>query len=349
MFSSYRPHVDKKEVLRRVKTVKTALNKQYTRWNKQGGSPTTSDIALNVRSWIDDMEHLSVFSDANSVGFQKAYNSLQEAWDNRDNKMKAIRHVGDALEALKAIPDEMVTSSVTTAERTKSIKSLYGEENARHMIDPNIFGEIQEIRRQISGYRAAKSLSRFPIKDVQRLQNSLREIAARYPSGTELNVLASTASESVNRAFKSDNSVISNRYIEQALNTVDSLLKASNKHYSPEAYSPNLTGESAASVKSLVDELHEMFYGYHFEMPDKFLPKAVSATKRVVKSLQGYDDPRSRRIADGILNALEVAAGNSKNTAVKSGGLNSWKYEPIAIPFNDALNLVDTLEKQLNK
>lgn len=330
----------------KVKQLTRVMSDTHKRW--AAGSPPISDIANALKQWIGDIERLSYYSESNTQAWNAAKAAISDAWDKRVERKDAVRFVGDAVAALKALPAELEQPLEQGAYARRTTKSLFGNVAAH---SPSLFNELYNIRRQLAAYAQTGALGGLgnstKSMGIKGLAAGLIEIGQRYEQQTPMYQYATQAAGYLNRAVKLGRPEAVKRYLEEALNAVDNLGATIDRNNAPDGYKPDFDKVSAASVKSLVDSAKAVSFSCAFEAPDVIIAEMTKRVNRVASTIKSYDDQRAARLVLNTQTALQAAKDKLPASRVKTLGQQSWDYPPLQEAFNVALLHLDTLEQHL--
>lgn len=329
------------QLKRLIKSIESADKK----WSRPDRKPTLVDLSEAIRTWRSDLERLGAFDAIHGVAYHAAQSAVMKAWNDRDNRDKAMAQVKTMVVSLKGIEGEMKAPEYRTLQERRAQKSLYGEFVAGYAGDPNDFGDLYQIRRQIAGFQAADG--DFDPVILSRVKADLRAISQQYEPGTEVRHFADTAISALVQVDRVTPRAVKSM-INQAAVAVDDMGHAISKKVAPTGYKAEITDMTAGDqLVPAIEKLQTTLYGYHFENPSTFLPRALREAKRVKAVVAEFFDPRANRIAGEIEDSLIAAAEASKDSAVKSMAYRGWEFQEVSAPFNVALNNIDMLDRHV--
>lgn len=321
-----------------------SISKALRNWKSPGGEPSVPDLAESVRGWKDDLERLSIHDDLNSKSFQTAHRKMAKAWAHRDSREDAIEALDEAVNALEDVPAEMSVPEPMKSYQIRNIRSLYGEEIGRYGYEPNVFGDIYEIHRQLEGFETAPSSRHVDYTNVVRVKSSLQEVTDRYPQGSPLNTLGQRAIKSISMAQAAMNRPAHmRRFFSNAASLVSDMGAQADVYHSPVSYKAQLQHGADDAVEA-IEDMQDLMYSQAFYSPQEFVSKAVKAIARVQAAIAPYYDPKATRLANSIRDNLEVAQDNLRDARIKSIGHGAWQHDAVAQPFNEAMNRLGALE-----
>lgn len=329
-----------------VKRLVRTMEQSYKRWSRPDGSPTISDVAENVKSWMNDINRLGAYTEINGPSYSKAVDGISNAWNHRDNSKKAIGSVKDVITALKNIAGEMQTPEYKTARENRTTKSLFGDFASRYASDPNLFSEIYSVRRMLTGFQSMKSVDMVDPIALRDGADKMMEIASRYDKGLPIHNLTFNASKYMSAASRDTNPRRLKSCLDAAIKMIDMAGQVIEEMYSPKGYKSEMKGSAADDVLKSVDAVQTLMYGYSFKSPHEFLPGAIKSVRNLIATMSNYYDPKALRMANAALDYLNTAYKGS--AATKSIHLNGWQYSDVANPFNAALNTIDALARHVS-
>lgn len=316
-------------------------------WGSKGGEPSVPEIAECIRTWQKDIENLAMFSDLNGPAFQATQSAMLRAWNVRDDRKKSIPALKEVLTSIKGVPGELGKPAFVKSYQTRNMKGLVGDFAARYANDPNLFGELFPLRRQIQGFMTTVNGNVDPLT-VNSVKTGIIDIAERYDVTHPIHQNAVKAIEFLNRAADQvDIQGASERSYKAAAQAIDQMGVAAEMDNAPQGYAPELKGYAAKSVHDEVEELQRMFYGYKFTTPQEFLPRAKAQVNTIHSAMRQNYDPKAERIVNTIAQHINDALGNARSVAAKSLGSEGWDADVISIPVNAALDRVDALSRHL--
>ena len=337
----------KTEAQLKLERLTQVMKQTLKTWNSPGGQPTLPDVAASMSAWKGDLQILSYHDETNGPSFQKARAKMEEAWDNRDNRDVAIETVEEALGALEGMPEEMESPEFVKSYRRRNIKSLYGEDIARYDSDPHVFGELYEIRRQVSGFSSASSPDHIDHTNLVRVKSALMDITERYDSMNPINSYGHRAVKSLTMADNSRRQPARMRqYFSNALQALDEMGAHADLHHAPVGYKATLI-DNADEALDAVEAMQDLMYTQPFYSPAEFMPKALKAVEWVIDSVEPFYDPKASRMAQAVKSLLLESNESAGSYRVKSLGFNAWQFDGVSNPFNAAVNKLDALDRHI--
>lgn len=327
-----------------LKRLTRSMAKTLTVWKTKGGEPSLPDMAQAIQGWKDDLERLAVHDDLNSVSFQTANRKMAKAWSNRDTRKVAIEAAEESYEALASVSDEIGAPEPVKSYEVRNRIGLYGDEIGRYAYEPNVFGDLHEISRQIAGFQTAPSPNHIDYTNMLRVKAELREVAERYPYNSPIHHHGSAAVKSLDLAQSARNHPTRMRqYFSQALENVNEMGAAADIYHSPVAYKAQLVHDKEGAEEAIADMEYRM-YSQPFESPEEFISGAIKAANRVIRAIAPYYDPKASRLAQSVKDHLEIAEGTLQDARVKSIGQNVWNYDQFNTYFEEAMNRLSDLD-----
>lgn len=334
----------------RVRKLRNNMKLHVTRWHSGKSQPGLSSMADNLRSWMKEAQSIREIGDVNTPEFQNAVNTLEDAWDERDNPQAIQAHVEDAVESLDVAVEEVETPEATLSEDVGdikfSMKALYGDENVRENVEHYVLKDLFRIKRDLTGLINTRQINHNHRRHIKSLVDDLRQIGATYGSIKSANQYAIIAASSVSNAINQPRAF--RQHIARAIKAIDELATTFNMQYSVKT-KPALTGELAEANLANVQILQDMMFNHNFYTPAEFIPHALKSAINLRDQLSAYNDYKANRLARETVEHLREAYRNSKTNSVKSMPTNTgWQHNGVRQPFDYALNNIDYLFRHMN-
>lgn len=318
-------------------------------WKSIGGEPTLPDVASKIDEWGQDVAALDNFDESITPSFQSAKSAINAAWNNRDNRKKAIESLSGVLKSLKSVPDEIKTFKAPLRRDVRSAKALFGDHASRYLVEPNIvFSELKELKTKVSGLASVYQRTDNIDMNIDAIKSQIGAIAYRYDARQPIHKNLSNAIKSIDFATKSVKLSDFKRQMANATSYLNVATNNANAMYSPDTYKANISTNNSANVVNAIKTLQKTLYSYHFYAPKDFLPEAIRQTKSVIKSLDRYDDYKAKRLAQATLDALMNSYRFANERSVKSLGDSGWAHQGVKDHFDFAMDNLSNLERHLD-
>lgn len=330
-----------------LKRLTKSIRDTLKNWKSRGGEPSIPDMASAIQGWESDAEKLKMYTNLNSVSFQKAMTKLNEAWAERTVRVKAIKAVEECLASLEGIQSEISAPETTKRQHKSTMKSLFGDSIGRYSYDPDVFPELYKIKRHINGFLATQRNDRIDFENVKHVKAMIDSVVTRSEIDTPMYQYAMKASRLLQGAINSrERGYAVKANLSEASIAIDQIGIASERYYSPTGYKSQLSAISASDVALMLDKLEDMVYEKPFNTPIELATKAIKSLNRIVQNLNQYYDPKAKRLAEEARDNF-INAHASAKSSVKTLQTNDWRNQSVITQFESAMSKISELKKHM--
>ena len=335
------------DVLWKVKRLINVMQNSVKQWTKRNNEPTLNDIAESMRTWSSDFAAIAIHTKSNVSSFQNARKTITDAWDNRDNRTKAMENIKLTLKYLKTVEKELADPEFTPSHSKIASKALFGDYASRYSSDPDVFQELWQARRAIEGLRETRH-EFVDSLEVGRVKSMLDGVLERYPYDD--NVMYQHATEVQRHMDVAQRYIDQPRYFYSALKSAAEIVDGMGAHadvaFSPDDYKPEAE-VGKESIKAAMGVVDRLTYAQPFTNPSILLRQAVIKSTELRNEIDTYYDPKALRLADNIVSDFKQALQISSIRRVKSIGMSGWSVGEVREPYHSALTGLSRLQSYI--
>lgn len=328
------------EIKQLTKVIATELH----RWQRR--QPTLKSMYDAAEGWIADINNIAYYGrGVKTAQFYTAVKYLNQAlehdWNdpNPQRIRRGIEHnVTLALESLKNANNHE-RGSFTPIDAVKSAEQLYGDEYAALATSPVVDEDIKIIKTVVGGFVRAGDMADPRL--VREAKDAIEDMSTAYAADNEIQDLAVSAIECLDKAIRSASIVERQHYFEKAQDMVEGLEKAIHKEHNPYQATLDMDDETKADGEDLIDELRNYMYRAASQEPQEFLPKCVHMARQIKAFFSGVKSYRARRKAEDLYNKLVQAENAARITG------EGWYIPEIKNNYDLALSSMSDLEDEV--
>lgn len=302
--------------LEKLKRLQKYMEKRLKGWNVKNSGATLGDLSGATESWSNEIKTLSNYKTLHCKSFQKAKAHFQKAWDNRDDKAKALSELNKASQALASVESEIVTPSKSSHMEKLSAKSLYGDDIGRNSYIPDEYSDLYTLKRYITGFLATKSeIDTRMVKDVK---GDFITFASRYSPDSVLNQYATKAINGLDMIEKGGyNGSFVRSTFNDILSIIDNMAIVADKKLTPNGYKSFINENGKQKINGAMLRLEQVVNERTFLTPKAFAMKTAQCVNAIETGISDYYDPAISRMTKKIRQQAKNVFNLSKN-ATKS-------------------------------
>lgn len=333
----------------RLSSLRTDMAKTLRRWNRHDVYPTLSDISNTVKKWKSDIDTLGVHDDLRSSTYNEAQESVASAYENRDDRNKAMSLARRTYNAIEKLEEELESpDAIATSDRINA-KSMFGASLHYHGVDNRVVETLHPIKRMIDGLVADRSRDITYGSRIKTLVGNINDIGYSYYNVPTLRPTLKRIKSICDRIERLSKSPIKssdeNRLLSNLSKEIDNLAVAFNQYYGVNEL-PQLTPEASESIDARIKAIYDLTTRQPFESPQSLTYKIARQLRDIRNEMVRYDNTPVKTV-DKALSFLEKAYKASSSPSVKSLFIGGWDVKDVQDSYNNAMNEVANLHSEL--
>lgn len=334
----------------KLASLRADVQKTVKRWGRHDVYPTLGDIANSVRKWKTTIDSLGVHDDVRSSTYNEAEENATLAFENRDDRQKALRHINRMLKAVEQLEEELETpESVATVSRVNA-KAMFGAVLNHQGVDDRVIEKLYPIKRTIDGLVADRVRDITYRSRIKSVQEQIYEIGAYYGEVPMMRPTLSRIKSLIDRAVRISAAPVKsndeNRLLATLSSEIDTLAIQFNGYYGVSEL-PEMTEANSYRVKAYISEIDDLITRQPFETPQKLTMEIGRRIKAVQTELRRFNDTTTVRTAQKVLDHLSGAYNASSAPAVKSLSLSGWQVPDVQNNYENAMDEYANLRSEL--
>lgn len=319
-----------------VKTIVGIMSDQLNRWNRHNSLPTYPELANFIEAQRRSLGNIAAQKSMVSPSMIEAVSYIENAWNNRDNRARAVKYLNSALDHLRRVDADFTKTDFVPKYERRTIESISGYSNSSRSIKSVAQDEIDDLKRVIRSYSkgGASACDEYDIADVEaRVRGMEHDYAASHRmKGLFARAISSLSSAKV--SFPDNDQVKS--YLHSALKEVEAIEQQAQIEQEPADLSPVMTPDDTQEALDMIDETNggilSDFNAYDFNPPAETVQKIYRKARDFRNFVKRFDSYTALRMAEDMVDNLSDAAQAAKGMDA------TWKTKAVSAPFQIAWN-----------
>lgn len=318
-----------------VKTIISIMTDKLNRWDRHNSLPTYPELASFIEAQQRSLNNLAAQKSMISPSMVDAVSYIQNAWNNRDNRERAVRYLNHALKSLNGVDADFTQTEFTPKFERRTVAAVGGYNNMSRSIKAVAQDEIEDVKRMVRSYAKGGDAVCDPY-DVADVEARVRGLEHDYATTRRMKGLFARAISSLSSAkasFPDNNQVKS--YLNSALKEIEAIEQQSQMEQEPADIAPVLDVDNTQEALDMIDEnggILSDFNAYDFNAPAETVQKIYRKAKDFRDFVKNFDAYACQRMAQDMVDNLSDAA-----QAARSSGV-TWKTKAVSAPFQIAWN-----------
>lgn len=318
-----------------VKTIISIMTEKLNRWNRHNSMPTYPELAAFIEAQQRSLGNLAAQKSIVSPSMVDAISYIQNAWNNRDNRERAVRYLNNALKSLNNFDYDFIQTEFTPKYMRRTTAAVGGYDNMSRSIKSVAQDELEDVKRVVRSYAKGGNAICSPY-EVADVEARVRGLEHDYASTRRMKGLFSRVISSLSSAKSSfpDNDQVKS-YLNSALKEIEAIEQQAQMEQEPADIAPVLDVDNTQEALDMIDEnggILSDFNAYDFNSPAETVQKIYRKARDFRNFVKNFDAFAAQRMAQDMVDNLADAAQAAKSSDA------TWKTKAVSAPFQIAWN-----------